>query len=80
MWWFQVEHILAECTLLSECTHPFIVQLVRTFEDESHLHLLLELTLGGELFSVLRGSPAGAFPERRCQFYVAMVVLVFEYL
>merc|ERR1719197_464273 len=76
----QVEHIIAECKLLSESEHPFVVQLVRTYEDENHLHLLLELTLGGELFSVLRQAPAGAFPERRCQFYAAMIVLVFEYL
>ena len=25
-------------------------------------------------------APAGAFPERRCQFYAGMIVLVFEYL
>jgi len=56
------------------------VQLMRTFEDDNHLHLLLELTLGGELFSVLRASPNACFPERRCQFYSAMIVLAFEYL
>ena len=76
----QVEHVTAECKLLSECDHPFIVCLVRTYEDDKSLHLLLELTLGGELFSVLRTAPAGAFPERRCQFYAGMIVLVFEYL
>ena len=26
----QVEHITAECKLLSECDHPFITNLVRT--------------------------------------------------
>jgi cGMP-dependent protein kinase len=76
----QVEHIIAECKLLAECEHPFIVQMMRTFEDDHYLHLLLELTLGGELFSALRNAPAGAFPERRCQFYAAMIVLIFEYL
>ena len=28
----QVEHIIAEATLLSECEHPFIVRMVRAFE------------------------------------------------
>ena len=50
----QVEHVFAECKLLAECDHPFIVELVRTYEDEHSIHLLLELTQGGELFSVLR--------------------------
>ena len=76
----QAEHVTAECRLLAECDHPFIVQLVRTYETEYHIHLLLELTLGGELFSVLRAAPGGCFPERRCQFYGAMIVLAFEYL
>ena len=40
----QVEHIISECKLLLECNHPFIVRLVRTFEDAGSLYLLLELT------------------------------------
>ena len=50
--------------MLSSVQHPFVVRLLRAFEDEHSLYLLMELTLGGELFSVLRSSPAGAFPER----------------
>ena len=34
----QVEHIIAECKLLSECEHPFIVQLVRTYEVSRRYH------------------------------------------
>ena len=74
----QVEHTVSECRLLSECEHPFIVRLVRLFEDAASLYLLLELTLGGELFSVLRAEKC--FPERRCCFYSAMIVAAFEYL
>ena len=76
----QVEHIIGECKILAECEHPFIVQMIRVYEDDNYLHLLLELTLGGELFTVLRGTSSGAFPERRVQFYSAMIVLIFEYL
>jgi len=72
----QVEHTIAECSLLSECDHPFIVRLVRAFEDAGSLYLLMEPTLGGELFSVLRADKC--FPERRCCFYGAMIVAAFE--
>ena len=51
---------------------------MRAFEDAHSLYLLLELTLGGELFSVLRNEKC--FPERRCCFYSAMIVAAFEYL
>ena len=74
----QVEHIINECKLLAECEHPFVVRLVRTFEDAHSLYLLMDLTLGGELFSVLRAEKC--FPERRCCFYAAMIVCVFDYL
>ena len=53
-----MEHVISESKLLHECDHPFIVRLVRSFEDAGSLYLLLELTLGGELFSVLRRSNA----------------------
>tara|TARA_B110001452_G_scaffold35422_2_gene27255 strand:- start:231 stop:4754 length:4524 start_codon:yes stop_codon:yes gene_type:complete len=74
----QCEHIISECKLLNECEHPFIVRLVRAFEDTGSLYLMLELTLGGELFSVL--ADEGSFPERRSCFYSSMTVAAFEYL
>ena len=76
----ELNHTLDECRLLAVCSHPFVVGLVRTFEDQTRVHLLLEATLGGELFDALRAAPNSAFPERRCQFYAAMVVLALDYL
>jgi protein kinase A len=76
----QVSHVLDEVSVLSELRHPFIVSLKAVYADATHVHLLLEYLKGGELVTVLRAAPNGAFPERRCQFYAAMVVLAFEYL
>ena len=55
----QVEHTIAECVLLSECDHPFIVRLIRVFEDKRALYLLMEPTLGNctELVSEGSSSP-----------------------
>ena len=36
-----------------QVSHPFIVQLHATFEDETQIFLLFESILGGELFSIL---------------------------
>lgn len=74
----QTDHLLAECKLLAECDHPFIVRLVRLYEDKHRIYLLQDPMMGGELFSVLRNEKY--FPERRCVFYSAMLVLIFEYL
>ena len=33
-----------------EMNHPNIVRLYDVFEDHAHLHIVMELCLGGELF------------------------------
>eukprot|EP00966_Prymnesium_polylepis_P067641 1570909-Prymnesium_polylepis.1 len=40
--------------------HPFILRLVNTYQDKGELYMLLELALGGELFSLLaKRAPLG---------------------
>ena len=49
-----------------------------TYKDTHRLYFLLEVSLGGELFTVLRARQA--FDEPTARFYAASVVLAFEYL
>ncbi|RNF11262.1 putative protein kinase A catalytic subunit [Trypanosoma rangeli] len=74
----QVEHILAESSILQELNHPFIVNMFKGFMDDDRLYLLLEFVAGGELFTHLR--KAGKFPNDVAKFYSAEVILAFEYL
>ncbi|CBH16470.1 protein kinase A catalytic subunit [Trypanosoma equiperdum] len=74
----QVDHILAESSILQELSHPFIVTMYKGFMDDDRLYLLLEYVVGGELFSHLR--KAGKFPNDVAKFYSAEVVLAFEYI
>lgn len=74
----QVEHIKAETGILAQIEHPFIVNLLATFQDDSRLFLLLEFINGGELFSHLRKE--GRLPDADAKFYAAEIVLAFAYL
>ncbi|KAL7701083.1 protein kinase A catalytic subunit [Lotmaria passim] len=74
----QVDHVLAEASILQEVDHPFIVNMLRGFMDKNRLYILLEYVVGGELFSHLR--KAGKFPNDVSKFYCAEVILAFEYL
>eukprot|EP01063_Lacrimia_lanifica_P005218 TRINITY_DN12_c0_g4_i1.p1 TRINITY_DN12_c0_g4~~TRINITY_DN12_c0_g4_i1.p1 ORF type:complete len:334 (+),score=141.00 TRINITY_DN12_c0_g4_i1:115-1116(+) len=74
----QVDHILAEAAILSEVTHPFVVNMLRGFSDDHRLYILLEYVPGGELFTHLR--KATKFPNDVSKFYSAEVALAFEYL
>eukprot|EP00736_Rhodelphis_marinus_P002926 Rmarinus@m.26781 len=74
----QEEHILDEKIHLHEVNHPFIINLYRTFRDTQYLYMLLELSQGGELFTILRKRKR--FDDKAGRFYAASVVLCFEYL
>jgi len=74
----QVEHVKAETQILSQIEHPFIVNLLCTFQDEKRLFILLEFVNGGELFSHLRKE--GRLPNDDSRFYSGEIVLAFEYL
>lgn len=74
----QVDHIRNEKAILESVDHPFIVNLLATFQDEHRLYFVFEFVNGGELFTHLR--KAGKFSTEEARFYAAEVVLAFEYL
>jgi protein kinase A len=74
----QVDHIMQEAAILSEIHHPFVVNMLRGFQDEQRLYILLEYVVGGEMFTHLR--KAGKFPLAVAKFYTGEVMLALEYL
>jgi protein kinase A len=50
----QVEHTLSEKKILQAIKFPFLVNLVYSFKDNSHLYIALEFANGGEMFTHLR--------------------------
>ena len=42
-----------ETRILAAMDHPFILSLVNTYQDKGELMILMELALGGELFTLL---------------------------
>ena len=74
----QVDHIISEKTILKAISHPFIVSLLGSFQDESRLYLALEYVPGGEFFSYLRRM--GRLEAANAAFYAAQIVCIFDYL
>ncbi|CAE8637940.1 unnamed protein product, partial [Polarella glacialis] len=74
----QVEHVKAEKQILAMIEHPFIVNLLTTFQDEKRLFMLLEYVNGGELFSYLRKQ--GRLTNEHARFYAAEIILAVGYL
>eukprot|EP00808_Paulinella_micropora_P019559 g16848.t1 len=74
----QQSHILSEKKVMEQLDHPFVVRLMGTFQDKNCLHFLMEPSLGGELFSLMRKHRY--LPEPASRFYAGCVVLAFEYM
>ena len=74
----QQTNILNEKKILVMMDHPFILKLVACYQDSAEVYMLLELALGGELFSLLQKK--APLPDTEAMFYVAQVVAIFGFM
>ncbi|XP_006004993.1 cGMP-dependent protein kinase 2 [Latimeria chalumnae] len=74
----QQEHIYSEKNILQQIDSQFIVRLYRTFRDAKYVYILLEVCLGGELWSILRDMYF--FEDSTARFCVGCVLEAFDYL
>merc|ERR1719461_1144753 len=74
----QQSHILNEKHVMELLHNPFLVNLQATFKDKYRVYFLLDVCLGGELFTLLR--KRRYFDEPASKFYAACVVQAFDYM
>uniref|UniRef100_A0AAQ5XJW1 cGMP-dependent protein kinase n=1 Tax=Amphiprion ocellaris TaxID=80972 RepID=A0AAQ5XJW1_AMPOC len=74
----QQEHIYSEKNILQQTNSSFIIRYFRTFRDNKYVYMLLEVCLGGELWTVLRDM--SYFDEPTARFCVGCVLEAFDYL
>jgi len=70
----QVEGVIREKNIMSSICHPFVVNLICTFQDERSLYMLIELVQGGELFSVIHTETRDGIPNLNARFYAACIL------
>ncbi|KAJ3057882.1 serine/threonine protein kinase, AGC, partial [Quaeritorhiza haematococci] len=74
----QTKHVMNEKNILESARHPFIVELLATFQDRDHLYIVMEYIVGGDMFTHLRKHRR--FKEEVARFYASELVLAVEYL
>ena len=67
----QQKNIINEKKILVMMDHPLILNLAATYHDNAEVYMLLELALGGELFSLLQKK--APLPDKEAMFYVSQV-------
>lgn len=70
----QVNGVIREKEIMYSIEHPFLIQLVSSFQDKKSLFLLLELIPGGELFNVVHTNDKDGLPNDDARFYAACVL------
>lgn len=71
-------HILGECRILRQLDSPFILSIHAALADDRYVYFVLELLLGGELFTHLRFH--GKFTNAHTKVYAAQVLLAFLHM
>jgi len=74
----QVEHVKAEKDILAMVDHPFIINLITSFQDDKRIYMIMEYINGGELFSYLRKE--GRLRNDHGRFYAGEIVLALGFL
>ncbi len=74
----QLEATKLEEHILSKSHHPFIVEMQYVFQNELRVYFLMDLILGGELFTLILNEKR--FSEDRTRFYAAQVILAVGFL
>eukprot|EP00826_Nyctotherus_ovalis_P063356 TRINITY_DN9287_c0_g2_i6.p1 TRINITY_DN9287_c0_g2~~TRINITY_DN9287_c0_g2_i6.p1 ORF type:complete len:235 (+),score=74.04 TRINITY_DN9287_c0_g2_i6:1510-2214(+) len=74
----QFKYAEAECRILKELDHPFVIKLHYAFQTPNYLHLVIDLCEGGDLYMHI--DQRQLFEEAMAKFYAAELVLAIEYL
>lgn len=72
------EQLKGELTILEETAHPFIIQFIRSFQDETSVCFVFEFVNGGELFSLL--SAHSKFTDSWTRFYLSELLVTLRHL
>ena len=64
-----------ERSVMVKLDHPFVCNLLNTFQDEACIYMLLQFVQGGELLNLIQGGDAyGGLPESAAKFFAAGIL------
>jgi len=70
----QAKGVVQEKNIMQQLHHPFLTNLVQTYQDKDFIYMLLGLVQGGELFSLLHQTSYDGISEKDSKFYGAGIL------
>ena len=74
----RLKDAINEKNIMVKSSHPFVVKLFCTFQDQKNLYYCMEYVQGGVLFRYIKEQ--GYLSENVTKFYIAQVILALKYL
>lgn len=74
----KVEHVMREKKILSEFSHPNLIEIVGTFQDEDNLYFALSFEENGDLIGLI--TKMKSLPIEVVRYFTAQLVGVLQYL
>lgn len=75
------KYFIKERNILLSIDYPFIIKLVKTFQNQDYVFYLMEYVKGSEMSSFLNSRKEKDFRNKfQTQFYIASVLLIINYL
>lgn len=76
----QAAGVIQEKNIMAKLQHPFIINLVQSYQDDNYVYMLLGLVQGGELFSIIHRADSDGVPEADAKFYAACILEGLSYM
>jgi Protein kinase domain len=76
----QAKGVVQEMSIMQQLNHPLLLRLVRTFQDDQFVYMMLGLVQGGELFNRIHSPIFDGVPESTAKFYAAGVYEALGYM
>lgn len=76
----QAKGVVQEMTIMKQLNHPMLLRLVKTFQDDNFVYMMLGLVQGGELFNRIHSPIFDGVPESTAKFYGAGVYEALAYM
>lgn len=70
----QAKGVVQEKNIMQQLHHPFLTNLVQTYQDKQFIFMLLGLVQGGELFSLLHQTSYDGISEKDTKFYASGIL------
>jgi hypothetical protein len=76
----QDKGVVQEKNIMQQLNHPFLINLVQTYQDNQYVYMLLGIVQGGELYSLLHQNTYDGISERDAKFYAAAILEGLSYM